>query len=245
MAANNVAIAPDAAPAAGPRGPNLALIFQELLTAIVRLRAGRQDVASAEVFRNQILGALKTVDQQAKAAAYVDEDIRLATYAMVAFLDESILNQRKPIFADWVRRPLQEEMFGKHVAGEQFFQNLTEVLGRRETPQTADVLEVYYLCLLLGYLGRYSISSKAELRSTMVQLEDKIRRIRRMGADLSPNWRLPQEGGGFFLLDPWIRRLTIGLGSLILLSILLFFAYKISLGGGAQSLRDLAPAGQR
>ena len=33
---------------------------------------------------------------------------------------------------------------------------------------------VYYLCLLLGYLGRYSISSKAELRSTMVHLDDKI-----------------------------------------------------------------------
>jgi type VI secretion system protein ImpK len=245
MATNNVAIAPDTPAAPGPRGPNLALIFQELLTAIVRLRAGRQDVSSAEVFRNQILGALKTADQQAKAAGYVDEDIKLAQYAIVAFLDESILNQRKPIFADWVRRPLQEEMFGKHVAGEQFFQNLTEVLGRRETPQTADVLEVYYLCLLLGYLGRYSISSKADLRSTMVNLEDKIRRIRRMGVDLSPNWRLPQERGGFFLVDVWVRRLAIALGSLLLLSILLFFAYKISLGGGAQSLRDLAPVGQR
>jgi type VI secretion system protein ImpK len=242
MAANNVAIAPQSAPPSAPRGPNLALIYQELLTAIVRLRAGRQDVASAAVFRNQILGALKTADQQAKAAAYVDEDIKLAAYAIVAFLDESILNQRKPIFADWVRRPLQEEMFGKHVAGEQFFQNLTEVLGRRETLPTADLLEVYYLCLLLGYLGRYSISSKAELRSTMVHLDDKIRRIRRMGVDLSPNWRLPQEGGGFYLIDPWIRRLGIAFGSLILLGILLFFAYKISLGSGSQSLRDLAPS---
>ncbi len=242
MAANNVAIAPESATAPAPRGPNLALIFQELITAIVRLRAGRQQIASAEVFRNQILGALKTADQHAKAAAYVDEDIRLASYAIVAFLDESILNQRKPIFADWVRRPLQEEMFGEHVAGEQFFQHLTEVLGRRETPQTADVLEVYYLCVLLGYLGRYSISSKADLRSTMSQIEDKIRRIRRMGPDLSPNWRLPQEGGGFFLIDPWVRRLAIALGSLVLLSILLFFSYKISLGGGVQSLRDLAPS---
>lgn len=242
MAANNVVLAQESASSSGPRGPNLALICQELLTAIVRLRAGRQQIASAEVFRNQILGALKAVDQQARAAAYVDEDIRLANYALVAFLDESILNQRKPIFADWVRRPLQEEMFGKHVAGEQFFQNLSEILGRRETPQTADLLEVYYLCLLLGYLGRYSISSRAELRATMVQIEDKIRRVRKTGLDLSPQWRLPQEGGGFLFIDAWVRRLAIVLGSLILLSILLFAGYKISLGGGAQSLRDLAPS---
>lgn len=241
MAAHDVALTPGNAPGSAPRGPNLALIFQEMLTAIVRLRAGRQNIASAEVFRNQILGAVKAADQQAKAAAYTDEDIRLTTYAMVAFLDESILNQRKPIFADWVRRPLQEEMFGKHVAGEQFFQNLTEVLGRRETPQTADVLEVYYLCLLLGYLGRYSIASKADLRATMAQLEDKIQRIRRMGADLSPNWRLPLESGTYHLIDPWVRRLAIAFGSLLLLAILLFGGYKISLGGGAQALRDLAP----
>ena len=48
---------------------------------------------------------------------------------MVAFLDESILNLRNPVFADWPRKPLQEELFGHHMAGEIFFQNLQPLAG--------------------------------------------------------------------------------------------------------------------
>ena len=50
---------------------------------------------------------------------------------MVAFLDESILNSQNPLFADWPRKPLQEELFGTHIAGEVFFQNLQKLLGRQ------------------------------------------------------------------------------------------------------------------
>ncbi len=56
--------------------------------------------------------------------------MQLATFAAVAFLDESMLNSQNPIFADWLRKPLQEELFGTHIAGETFFQNLQQLLGR-------------------------------------------------------------------------------------------------------------------
>jgi len=87
-----------AAAAVNPWPDNLALFFQELYTAIVRLRAGRQDVNNADVFRNQVLHAIKTAEQNARTRGYTDEDVRLGTFAMVAFLDESILNLRKPVF---------------------------------------------------------------------------------------------------------------------------------------------------
>ena len=45
---------PQPAPAAKPRFDNLALIFQEVLTVIERLRANRQPVSDAGVFRGQI-----------------------------------------------------------------------------------------------------------------------------------------------------------------------------------------------
>ena len=64
---------------------------------------------------------------------------------MVAFLDESVLNSRNPIFADWLRKPLQEELFGTHIAGEVFFQNLQQLLGRSDSPDLADLLEIYHL----------------------------------------------------------------------------------------------------
>ena len=116
------------------RPENLAFIFQEFTTAVVRLKTGRQEVSSAEAFRSQALQAIKMATQKAINRGYTQEHIQFATFAGVAFLDESILNLRKAIFAEWVRKPLQEELFGRHVAGETFFVNLQHLLGQRDTP---------------------------------------------------------------------------------------------------------------
>ena len=134
------------------RPESLALIFQEVLTAIERLRGNRQGVTDAEAFRHHTREALKTAANQGFAAGYNADDVRFATFAAVAFLDESILNSQNPIFGDWLRKPLQEELFGTHIAGETFFQNLQQLLGRSDSPDLADVLEVHHLCMLLGLL---------------------------------------------------------------------------------------------
>ncbi|MGA3187607.1 MAG: DotU family type IV/VI secretion system protein [Bryobacteraceae bacterium] len=231
------------APAARPS--NLALIFQELFTAVVRLRANRQDVTNAELFRSQVMNAIRTGDQAAKAHGYTDEDVKLVVFALVAFLDESVLNLRKPAFDDWVRKPLQEELFGRHVAGETFFENLSHLLGRRDSPELADVIEVYYLCLLLGYLGRYSISSKGDLRMVMAQTDDKIKRIRGVGAGLSPQWMLPEGGAAPARRDPWMLRLGIFSALSALLAVILFVLYDFSLADGASALQALISGGRR
>lgn len=237
-----------AAPPAPPaRSDNLALIFQEMLTVIVRLRSSRQKVTDAELFRRQVLSALKLADRNAREKGYPDEDIDLAKYAVVAFLDESVLNLQSPTFREWVRKPLQEELFGRHVAGETFFNNLRDILGRRDTETTADLLEVYELCLLLGYLGRYSIAGRGELRSLIGEIEDKIQRIRRSRRDLSPRWRLP-KGAAEAPRDRWARPLLAGLIASAVLSLCLFLGYSLSLSGGVESVRDLAgqaPAAQQ
>jgi type VI secretion system protein ImpK len=223
------------------RGENLALVFQEFLTVIIRLRAGRQDVPDAQVFRAQVLAAVKSADQHARSRGYTEDNIRLAVFAVVAFLDESILNLRQPVFKDWVRQPLQEELFGRHVAGEVFFENLQQILGRRDARETADLLEVYYLCLLLGYLGRYSIAAKGDLRALMNQVEDKIHRIRKMSGEMSPAWRIPAGTGSFLRLDPWLRRLMLVLIAVFGSALILFVSYKISLSWGADTLGTMAP----
>ena len=116
-----------AAPLGDERGENLALLFQELLTAIVRLRADRQEVTSAEKFRGQVLQAIKIADQQAKTRGYTEDDIRLGVFAVVAYLDETILNLRKPVFKDWVRKPLQEELFGTARGGREILRESAAV----------------------------------------------------------------------------------------------------------------------
>lgn len=165
---------------------NLALHFQEVLTAIERLRGNRQGVTDANAFRHHTREALKTAAGQALAAGYTPEDVKYATYATVAFLDESVLNSRSQVFADWARKPLQEEMFGTQIAGEVFFQHLQQLLGRNDSADLADLLEVYYLCLLLGFGGRYSVANRGELGQIMSMTAAKIYRVRARFSQLSP-----------------------------------------------------------
>src|SRR5581483_945218 len=103
-------------PAGNTRRPdNLALIYQEAITAIERLRANTHGISDANAFRHHTREAMKLAANQALAAGYNADDTRFATFAAVAFLDESVLNSQNPIFADWLRQPMQEELFGTHI----------------------------------------------------------------------------------------------------------------------------------
>ncbi len=223
---------------------NLALAFQEVLTAIVRLRSNRQAVSDAESFRLHIREALKTAAQDARGrGGYSGEDVRLATFAIVGFLDESILNSRNPLFADWPRKPLQEELFGTHMAGEVFFQNVQQLLARADSEDLADVLEVHYLCLLLGYVGRYSAGSRGELTGIMAAIAEKIRRIRGHSGELSPSWMLPAEAA-LPARDRWTRPLMFAALGCVIALILLFTGLKFALASGAGDLAAIAIHGR-
>jgi type VI secretion system protein ImpK len=222
------------------RQENLAFVFQELLTVGERLRSNRQQVSDAPSFRAQLWAGVKQADEEARRRGYSADDIELAIFAVVAFLDESILNLRIPVFADWPRQPLQEERYGHHVAGEIFFQNLQKLLARNDSQEAADLLEIYQLCLLLGFAGRYSMGGRGELRSIAAQTGDKIQRIRRTGAEFAPGWRLPandaaRASGG----DPWVVRLAIIAGFCFVLLVILFAGFYFLLGSGVESLQKL------
>lgn len=219
-----------------PFSNNLALIFQEVLTVVERLRAGRQQVGNPAAFRAQIRNSLGAAEQEALRRGYTQEDVRVGTFAVVAFLDESILNSHLPVFADWARKPLQEEVFGVHVAGEIFFSNLDRLLGRQDSEALADLLEVYKICLLLGFRGRYGVGRSAEIRSYVAKIDEKIGRVRKPAA---PPWQIGPEAvvaGG----DAWIpalRWLTIGCA---IIAIALFLSFKFSLSSASGELQAIA-----
>jgi type VI secretion system protein ImpK len=220
------------------RADNMALIFQEVLTVIVRLRAGRQRVADAEVFRSQIRNAFKAAETEGTRRGYAIEDVRVGTFAVVAFVDESILNSQNPVFTDWQRKPMQEEMFGVHIAGEIFFKNLERLLGRSDSEPLADLLEVHQLVLLLGFRGRYSASgTTAEIRNFVSQIQEKILRIR--GAAVPLSWQPPvqvMQAAG----DKWIPKLKWAAIACVVLAFLLFTFYEVSLGSAVGQLTSLA-----
>jgi len=223
-----------------PRTENLALAFQELLTVGERLRCNRQSVADASTFRAQIWAGVKAASDTARNRGYPQEDIEMAIFAVIAFVDESIFNLRDPIFAEWPRQPLQAERYGHHVAGEIFFQNLQKLLTRPDSAQLADLLEVYYLCLLLGFAGRYSLGGRGELRAIMQQTADKLQRIRQTSAILSPDSNPPRDQVSHASGDSVARALMFVTIASAVLVIALFITFYVLLGRGVDKLRDTA-----
>jgi len=214
------------------RGWNLALAFQEVFTAIVRLRSNRQQVTNSEAFRGQMKQALQRAEQEARSGGYKAEDVRQVLFAVVAFLDESVLGSRNPVFADWPRLPLQTELFGHQIAGEVVFQELQKTLGRADSAETCDVLEVYGLCLLLGFRGRYAAAGAGDLQSLVTAIQEKLRRVRGPSGPLSPRGLLPSDAVRVAHSDPWVRRLGILTISIVALTLIAFVIFKLVLNSG-------------
>lgn len=214
------------------RGWNLALAFQEVFTAIVRLRSNRQQVTNSDAFRAQMKQALQRSEQEARSGGYKAEDVRQVLFAVVAFLDESVLGSRNPVFADWPRLPLQTELFGHQIAGEVVFQELQKTLGRADSTEACDVLEVYGLCLLLGFRGRYAAAGAGDVQSLISAIQEKLRRVRGPSGPLSPRGLLPSDAVRVAHSDPWVRRLGILAVSVVVLTVIAFVIFKLVLNSG-------------
>jgi type VI secretion system protein ImpK len=81
---------------------------------------------------------------------FSQEDYDLARFAIFAWIDEAILNSSWKEKHLWQGEQLQRFYYQTADAGEIFFERLN-ILG----PHQRDVREVYYLCLAIGFMGRY------------------------------------------------------------------------------------------
>lgn len=218
----------------------LAHALQESITAVVRLRASRYPVTDANTFRSQMTQLLARAEQDALALGLNTQDARLALFAVVAFLDESVLNARIPALSDWSQRPMQDELFGGHMGGEWFFQHVDQLMARSDSPELTDLLEVHQLCLLLGFRGKYGTTDNGQLHAISSRLAERLTRLRGPLGDLAPSWRPPSDRVD--ATDPWLRRLTIGAITSVVVMAVLWGTYGVLLRSDTKELRALAPA---
>jgi len=214
-------------------------MLQEVLTASARLRTNRMGAADATSFRNNVKRLLTNADREARELGYTGQTVKLAVYALIVHIDESVLNSGNPAFQAWHGKPLQEEVFGDHRGGEIFFENLRSLLAQPDSDELADLLEVHHLCLLLGFQGRYGGERGGALSSIARETSEKIQRIRGVQSGLTPSWALPQGERIPRARDPWIRRIGIAAASIALAAFLLFVVFKLVLRPTVGDLRQL------
>jgi type VI secretion system protein ImpK len=241
-------------PGEPPQTQNLASCYENALTIILRLSSlQRSSATNSQDFRTSIRASLKAAMEQAKSLGYSSEVNQLAFFAVVALLDESVLKMQNPAFADWAQRPLQEEMFGHNRAGEVFFDNLRNLLSRQDSAETADCLEVYCLCMLLGFKGKYALGpsrtyvsgasqtehwgssrTSGELDALIRQSREKIDRIHGQARFLPDEPFVPVKQNA--AVDGWSRGLAIAAAILAVILLLSFTGAWIALSSGATQL---------
>jgi type VI secretion system protein ImpK len=224
---------------ATPRRENLALLYQGLLTGIVRIHSGKQQLVNAEMFRRRTKEALAEVTREAMKRSYAAEHTIETDFAMVAFLDEVILTSKDPAREDWVRKPLQEELFNLSTAGEMFFTRVERLFQRPDTSELADMLEVYYLCILLGFEGQYATRNKTELHLLADRVRQRIERIRGSDPRFAPAGILPGDPIAVAPPDAMAGKLKLAAMAVGGAAVLIFLAAWIHLFFKGSTLHDM------
>jgi type VI secretion system protein ImpK len=221
------------------RGENLALIYQGLLTGIGRIQSGRQSVNDAESFRRRTKVALQEIERDAVAAGYDGNDVRETHFAVVAYLDAVILNSNEPVRAEWERKTLQEELFGQTDAGVVFFEKLERLRSRRDSRHLADVLEVFLLCLLLGFQGRYAGHLRGELYSITDRVSKRIEDIRAAVPRLLPSVPAQTVSGPVVAsVEPTAPAYRLIMVAAALITLLVFAVAKLQLIWASDDIRS-------
>jgi len=141
-----------------------------------------------------------------------EADVHEAVYALVALVDEAIIERGGVLAAQWMREQLQLTFFGQATLGETFFQRLEAL--RRE-PERAHILFVYWLAMELGFRGVYALRGERPLR----ELRDSVKRDLERAGLLDPCVLAPDVAAP---IEPPKRRgperflLALGTGTLLL-----------------------------
>jgi len=164
-----------------------------LLTLMTQLRSlpAHDDVAG---LHRQIISAVQKFELDANAARVPPEHVISARYAICAALDETVLGTPWGSHSMWSTQTLLSTFHKETWGGEKFFTILDRIL--QEPDRNVDLLEVMYLCLALGFEGKYKIQDRGQAQLAGIQ-DDVFRIIRRLRGDferrLSPHWEGLQD----------------------------------------------------
>ena len=227
MAYDAVAELSDVVEAMAPAGLNpLVASASVLLNAVPTIRRSlHHDDPSG--LRANLLRAIAAFESRARAAGASAEHVLIGRYALCTVLDEAVAHMPWGASPEWVQRSLLVTLHREGFGGEKFFQLLEKAM--EDTRRNIDLLELLYVCIALGFEGRYGVIEDG--REQLVALRDRlhaaIRRERgEFEPDLSGHWRgVPRAA------RPLVRRLSawIVLASVTLLLFVLYLAFALTL----------------
>jgi type VI secretion system protein ImpK len=160
-----------------------------LLLLAGRLR-GQISGADVESLRRQTMQEINAFEDRARRAGIPAEDVLAARYALCTVVDEAVLNTPWGAQGGWANQSLLVTFHREASGGEKFFQILDRV--STEPQRYLALLELLYVCLSLGFEGKYRLDPHgaarlAEIRQTLYRRIEGLRDG--VEPELSPRWK--------------------------------------------------------
>jgi type VI secretion system protein ImpK len=197
-----------------------------LLNLVPQLRATLQHPDPLGL-RDVLARDVKGFEARARAAGIPAETIVGARYVLCTVLDE-VASSTPWGSGVWAKQSLLVMFHNETWGGEKFFLLLSKLA--QEPGQNRDLLELLYICLALGFEGRYRVldNGKAQLDTVRERLAQILRSQHgEYERELSPAWQpAPVKRNKFFTVMPlWVGFAVCGV---VLLGIFLALTYKLN-----------------
>ncbi|NBF06181.1 DotU family type IV/VI secretion system protein [Pseudomonas sp. Fl5BN2] len=176
----------------------------DLLSEVVRLK--HSDTAEDLPALNARLSAsLKQFDVRALQNGAQSSQVMAARYVLCTVVDEAVVTTSWGNESKWSQMSLLSSFHNETFGGEKFFQLLDRL--SKNPVKHLPMLELMYLCLSLGFEGKYRVISRGmlELEGIRDALYRQIRQLRGdVPRELSPRWEgLRDQRRSLVRIVPW------------------------------------------
>jgi len=161
----------------------------ELLSELVRLKRV-EDPQDMATLNDHLTHALKSFEVRALHNGVEGSQVMGARYVLCTVLDEAVVTTAWGNESEWSQMSLLSGFHNETFGGEKFFQLLDRL--SKNPVKHLPMLELMYLCLSLGFEGRYRVQTRGvvELESIRDALYRQIRHLRGDAPrELSPHWQ--------------------------------------------------------
>ncbi len=183
---------------------------------------------SVKDLQERLVAELGAFQNRSLQQGYSEEQVRTASYLICSLIDETVLNTPWGSESFWGHDTLLVKFHREAIGGEEFFPIVDRLM--RRPSENLDLLELAYMCLSLGFEGKYRLLPKGEraLEELRLEIYTEIQRLRgESGLSLSVNWQGLRD-----LRSPLTRYVPMWVlwaaAALVLLLVYIWFSYKIN-----------------
>ena len=164
------------------------------------LPEAERNQASYEELRTSIMAHVDACARHPARSEFSEGDFEAARFAVFCWVDDRVMQSGWNGKAQWQKEALQRVHFKTAQGGAEFFTRLKET-----DPSRREVYEVFYLCLMAGFRGRYGMEGDEQ---TLDDLKAGL--CRRLVSD---DERLTSDGREKWFPAPYTGEMPVGMES--------------------------------